>query len=127
MQRASFGHKARFAIPSACCFRTSYFCHSRGPPRGSFVHMPQPVDHPSTPWQAGSFRGRTRQLLFGAMYEDPAMELEAFAPRSRVFCIAAAGCTARALSAAGHDVTAVDINPEQVQYAQARAAGAPMR
>ncbi len=44
-----------------------------------------------------------------------------------MFCIAAAGCTARALSAAGHDVTAVDINPEQVQYAQARAAGAPMR
>ncbi len=81
----------------------------------------------NTPWQAGSFRGRSRQLLFGAMYEDPAIELEAFAAGSRVFCIAGAGCTARALSAAGLDVTAVDINPEQVEYAQARAAGAPMR
>lgn len=48
-------------------------------------------------------------------------------PFSRVFCIASAGCTALALSAAGHDVTAVDVNPEQILYAQARAAGAPMR
>lgn len=61
------------------------------------------------------------------MHEDPAIELNAFAPFSRVFCIASAGCTARALSAAGHDVTAVDINPQQILYAQARAAGAPMR
>jgi S-adenosylmethionine:diacylglycerol 3-amino-3-carboxypropyl transferase len=44
-----------------------------------------------------------------------------------VFCIAAAGCTARALSAAGHHVTAVDINSGQIEYAQARAAGAPIR
>jgi S-adenosylmethionine:diacylglycerol 3-amino-3-carboxypropyl transferase len=89
--------------------------------------MRRPIDSPATPWQAGSFRGRAQELLFGAMYEDPAIELSAFAPFSRVFCIAAAGCTARALSAAGHDVTAVDINPEQIQYAQARAAGAPIR
>ncbi len=61
------------------------------------------------------------------MYEDSAIELEAFASFSRVFCIASAGCTARALSAAGHDVTAVDINPRQILYAQARAAGAPIR
>jgi S-adenosylmethionine:diacylglycerol 3-amino-3-carboxypropyl transferase len=60
------------------------------------------------------------------MYEDPAIELEAFPPRNRVFCIASAGCTARALSAAGHHVTAVDINARQLQYAQARAAGAPL-
>jgi S-adenosylmethionine:diacylglycerol 3-amino-3-carboxypropyl transferase len=60
------------------------------------------------------------------MYEDSAIELDAFPPRSRVFCIASAGCTARALSAAGHDVTAVDINPRQLQYAQARADGAPL-
>jgi S-adenosylmethionine:diacylglycerol 3-amino-3-carboxypropyl transferase len=59
------------------------------------------------------------------MYEDPAIELEAFAPSSRVFCIASAGCTARALSAAGHIVTAVDINPLQILYAKARAVGAP--
>lgn len=61
------------------------------------------------------------------MHEDPAIEIEFFAPFSRVFCIASAGCTARALAAAGHDVTAVDINPQQILYAQARAAGAPMQ
>jgi S-adenosylmethionine:diacylglycerol 3-amino-3-carboxypropyl transferase len=89
--------------------------------------MPQTLNHSTTLWEANSFRGRTPRLLFGAMYEDPAIELEAFPPRSRVFCIASAGCTARALSAAGHDVTAVDINPRQLQYAQARAGGAPLR
>jgi S-adenosylmethionine:diacylglycerol 3-amino-3-carboxypropyl transferase len=89
--------------------------------------MPASVDSADTPWRTGSFRGTTRQLLFGATHEDPAIEMEAFAPHCRVFCIAGAGCTARALSAAGHDVTAVDINPEQVTYAQARAAGAPLR
>ena len=87
----------------------------------------QPIDFPVTPWQAGAFRGRTPQLLFGAMYEDPAIELEAFAPSSRVFCIASAGCTARELQAAGFHVTAVDINPRQIEYAEARAAGAPIR
>lgn len=61
------------------------------------------------------------------MYEDSAIELETFAPFSRVFCIASAGCTARALAAARHEVTAVDINPQQILYAQARATGAPMR
>lgn len=86
-----------------------------------------PMTCRATPWEAESFCGRARELLFGAMYEDPAIELEAFAPSSRVFTIAAAGCNARALSAAGHDVTAVDINPQQILYAQARAAGAPMR
>src|ERR1700722_8158178 len=89
--------------------------------------MPQQLDLPVTSWEASSFRGRSPQLLFGAMYEDPAIELEAFPPRSRVFCIASAGCTARALSAAGHDVTAVDINPRQLRYAQERAGGAPPR
>lgn len=81
---------------------------------------------PATPWQAGTFRGNTARLLFGSMYEDPAIELEAFAPQSRVFCIASAGCTARALSSAAHRVTAVDINARQLQYAQARANGAPL-
>jgi S-adenosylmethionine:diacylglycerol 3-amino-3-carboxypropyl transferase len=42
-----------------------------------------------------------------------------------VFCIAGAGSTARALAASGHEVTAVDINPEQIVYAEARAAGGP--
>jgi S-adenosylmethionine:diacylglycerol 3-amino-3-carboxypropyl transferase len=86
-----------------------------------------PLDFASTPWQTGSFRKQAPELLFGAMYEDVAIELEAFAPLSRVFCIAAAGCTARALRTAGHQVTAVDINPCQIQYAEARAAGAPFR
>jgi S-adenosylmethionine:diacylglycerol 3-amino-3-carboxypropyl transferase len=61
------------------------------------------------------------------MYEDASIELEAFAPGSRVFCIASAGCTARALAAAGHEVTAVDINPVQLEYARARAAGEAVR
>lgn len=87
--------------------------------------MPHTLDRPATPWQAGAFHGRAPQLLFGTMYEDPHIELQAFAPQARVFCIAGAGSTARALAANGHDVTAVDINPEQVAYAEARAAGGP--
>jgi S-adenosylmethionine:diacylglycerol 3-amino-3-carboxypropyl transferase len=59
------------------------------------------------------------------MYEDSGIELRAFKPQSRVFCIASAGCTARALAAAGHDVTAVDINPLQLAYAKSRAVGEP--
>jgi len=59
------------------------------------------------------------------MYEDSGIELRAFKPQSRVFCIASAGCTARALAAAGHEVTAVDINPMQLAYAKSRAAGEP--
>jgi hypothetical protein len=80
----------------------------------------------TTPWQAGSFKSHRPQLLFGRMYEDSAIELQVFSPRSRVFCIASAGCTARALAAAGHVVTAVDINPHQFQYAQSRAGGGPV-
>ena len=60
------------------------------------------------------------------MYEDVAIELAAFAPGSRVFCIASAGCTAMRL-AERHEVTAVDINTVQLAYAQARVAGAPLR
>jgi S-adenosylmethionine:diacylglycerol 3-amino-3-carboxypropyl transferase len=59
------------------------------------------------------------------MYEDSGIELRAFKPQSRVFCIASAGCTARTLAAAGHEVTAVDINPLQLAYAKSRAAGEP--
>lgn len=58
------------------------------------------------------------------MYEDPAIELRAFAPRSRVFCIASAGDMALEL-ARSHTVTAVDINPVQLAYAEARLAGGP--
>ena len=84
---------------------------------------------PATPWESGRFdtRGGPKRILFGQMYEDATIELEAFVPGSRVFCIASAGCTAMRLAAARHDVTAVDINPVQLAYAKARAAGAPMR
>ena len=81
----------------------------------------------ATPWRHGPFKAQLRQLSFGETYEDSGIELQAFKPRSRVFCIAGAGCTARALAAAGHHVTAVDINPLQLGYAQARAAGGPLR
>jgi SAM-dependent methyltransferase len=62
-------------------------------------------------------------LMFGQTYEDPEIELTAIPPGSRVFCIAGAGTTAQALAAAGHRVTAVDISPAQVEYAQERNAG----
>jgi hypothetical protein len=58
------------------------------------------------------------------MYEDPAVELGAFPPGSRVFCIASAGDMALSL-ARSHRVTAVDINPVQLAYAKTRLAGAP--
>jgi S-adenosylmethionine:diacylglycerol 3-amino-3-carboxypropyl transferase len=61
------------------------------------------------------------------MYEDSSLELAAFEPGRRVFCIASAGCTALALAARGDDVTAVDLNPAQVAYVDARAKGAPVR
>lgn len=88
--------------------------------------MPHTLDSPATPWQSGAFHGRVPQLLFGTMYEDPQIELQAFASRARVFCIAGAGSTARALAANGHEVSAIDINPEQIAYAEARAAGGPV-
>ena len=84
--------------------------------------------NPATPWKSGRFdlRGGPQKILFGRMYEDTAIEVAAFAPGSRVFCIASAGCTAMRL-AEQHEVTAVDINPVQLAYAQARVAGAPPR
>jgi S-adenosylmethionine:diacylglycerol 3-amino-3-carboxypropyl transferase len=78
-------------------------------------------------WERGRLDARTgdRQVLFGSMYEDPAIELAAFAPGSRVLCIASAGDTAMALAPA-HEVTAVDINPVQLAYARERLAGGPV-
>ncbi len=87
--------------------------------------MSQPRELKQTPWRRGPFRAWPRGLSFGQTYEDPEIELEAFVPRSRVFCIAGAGYTARALAATGHHVTAVDINPAQVAYAESRTAGIP--
>jgi S-adenosylmethionine:diacylglycerol 3-amino-3-carboxypropyl transferase len=81
----------------------------------------------STPWRRGPFRLRPRGPIFGQTYEDYAIELRVFKPQSRVFAIAGAGCTARSLAAAGHFVTAVDINARQLGYARLRADGEPAR
>jgi S-adenosylmethionine:diacylglycerol 3-amino-3-carboxypropyl transferase len=79
-----------------------------------------------TTWRRGRFDARLgrQAVLFGRMYEDPAIELAAFRPGGRVFCIASAGCTAMAL-ARSHEVTAADVNPVQLAYAERRIAGGP--
>jgi S-adenosylmethionine:diacylglycerol 3-amino-3-carboxypropyl transferase len=56
------------------------------------------------------------------MHEDASVELGAFRPGGRVFCIASAGCTAMKLSPC-HEVVAADINPVQIAYARRRFAG----
>jgi S-adenosylmethionine:diacylglycerol 3-amino-3-carboxypropyl transferase len=83
----------------------------------------------ATPWERGRIDGRDGppQLLFGRMNEDWRVEAAIFPPGGRIFCIASAGCMALALAARGFRVTAVDINPAQVEYARARAAGEPPR
>lgn len=68
--------------------------------------------------------GRARRLVFGQMYEDVAVEA-AVLPPGRVLCVASGGSTPLALAADGWQVTAVDVNPAQVDYARARLAGAP--
>lgn len=80
---------------------------------------------PATPWERGRLdaRDRASQILFGRMYEDPAIESSVFAPGARVFCIASAGCTALAL-AGTREVVAVDINGVQLDYAARRVGGA---
>lgn len=79
-----------------------------------------------TIWERGRLDARVgpRQVLFGRMYEDTSIELDVFEPRSRVLCIASAGCTAMRL-APHHDVVAVDINPIQLEYAARRIEGDP--
>jgi len=84
---------------------------------------------PMTAWQSGRFRAKragSRKLLFGSMHEDAEVELRAFQPGGRIFCIASAGCTAMKL-AAHHTVVALDINPVQVAYVQERLRGATIR
>ena len=80
-----------------------------------------------TVWAHGRFDRGTRgeEVLFGRMYEDSSIELAAFRPGGRIFCIASAGCTAFRL-APHHGVVAVDVNPAQLAYAERRLAGAPM-
>ena len=81
----------------------------------------------STAWKRGPFHFLPRGVIFGQTYEDPGIELRVFKPQSRVFTIAGAGCTARALAAAGHSVTAIDVNSRQLAYARLRAEGEPAR
>ena len=77
-----------------------------------------------TAWERGRFDARSGpgRVLFGRMYEDASIELGAFRPGGRIFCIASAGCTAMEL-ARRHEVVAVDINPVQLDYARRRLAG----
>ncbi len=79
---------------------------------------------PKTAWASGRFRGHARagKLLFGRMYEDVAIELQAFQTPGRIFCIASAGCTAIALTRL-HRVVAVDSNPVQLAYVERRLTG----
>jgi len=83
----------------------------------------------TTPWQRGRLDGRRGhpRLLFGRMYEDWTVESEVLPAAGRVFCIASAGTTSMALAARGLTVTAVDINPAQIDYVRARLEGAPPR
>ncbi|HWB32064.1 MAG TPA: hypothetical protein VG714_02715 [Acidobacteriaceae bacterium] len=83
-----------------------------------------------TQWSAGRLarwsgpHAGHHRLLFGQMYEDAAIELDAFRDARRIFCIASAGDTAIRLSR-DHEVIACDINPVQLAYARRRALGGP--
>jgi hypothetical protein len=89
--------------------------------------MLQTLELAQTSWRDGAFRAGPGHLIFGQTYEDLRIELEAISARSRVFAIAGAGSTAQVLAAAGHRVTAVDINAAQLDYARALSEGAPPR
>jgi len=84
-------------------------------------------DPSDTPWRRGRLRrgGGRPELLFGRMMEDWLIERSHFPRTGRVFAIASAGCTALALAAEGARVTAVDINPAQVDYVRLRLHGGP--
>ncbi len=78
-----------------------------------------------TVWRRGRFDvgSGPSKLLFGCMYEDVQIEMRAFRPGGRIFCITSAGCTALKL-ALDHEIVAVDINEVQIAYARQRFAGA---
>ncbi len=73
-----------------------------------------------TPWTGG-------RLVFGRMFEDWLLEEEVLPAEGRILCIASGGGTAFALAARGRSVTAVDVNPAQVEELRRRLAGAPPR
>jgi len=83
---------------------------------------------PASPWTAGRLgtRGRPR-LLFGATYEDAALDAEILRSCRRVFAIGAAGDTAMRLAGDARRVTAVDVNPAQVAYLRDRMRGGQRR
>lgn len=81
-----------------------------------------------TPWATGRLRGAGgERLLFGTMYEDAAIEEEAFEGRSALFAVAASGDTALTLAGADRHVVAVDLNRAQVDYLRGRLRGEPRR
>jgi hypothetical protein len=86
--------------------------------------MPMSATSAETIWERGRFDARDGpgKVLFGRMYEDASIELDAILPGGRILCIASAGCTAMAL-APRHKVVAVDINPVQLAYAERRFVG----
>lgn len=80
----------------------------------------------ANPWTGGRLGRRGgATLLFGRMYEDSTVELEALGGCRAILAVASAGDTAIALAGAGNEVTAVDINPVQVAYLGRRLAGGP--
>jgi len=71
-----------------------------------------------TAWPAGNLASRvsthaSKRVLFGEMFEDAQIEVEAFRGRGKVFSIASAGNTAIRL-AQEHEVVACDINRVQL-------------
>lgn len=66
-----------------------------------------------------------QRLLHGWDWVDPRIELEELAPGSRVLVTAGAGEMVAALAHAGHRVTGIGANREQLDYARRRVAGGP--
>ncbi|GEK79837.1 DUF3419 domain-containing protein [Agrococcus baldri] len=64
-----------------------------------------------------------QRLLHGWDWADPAIELEELSPTSRVLVSGGAGEMIAALAEAGHRVTAIGSNRNQLEYARRRIAG----
>jgi S-adenosylmethionine:diacylglycerol 3-amino-3-carboxypropyl transferase len=82
---------------------------------------------PMTPWRYSRLApGSGSRLVFGQMHEDAAIERAGL--HGRIFSIASAGDVALALAAdPARTVTAIDINPAQVEYVRSRLAGGRRR
>ncbi|WP_347754488.1 hypothetical protein [Agrococcus sp. ProA11] len=80
------------------------------------------------PWRWARSTGRSgarprQRLLHGWDWSDPSIELEELAPGSRVLVADGAGDMVAALADAGHSVTVVSSNRQQLRYARSRVAG----